>query len=118
MEDSDKMKHWLNQRWYVEHLGFETAGHVPDHPPYVYASLQRAGAEILLLNMPGYEKPDLTTCRPGGLWDADLRMNGVGALYETVRHHSWIKMALKKQLYDGSEFEVGDPNGYVLVFGG
>ena len=53
-------------RWYAGHLGFETAGHVPDHPPYVYASLQRAGAEIMLLNLPGYQKPDLTSRRPAG----------------------------------------------------
>jgi uncharacterized glyoxalase superfamily protein PhnB len=105
-------------RWYSEHLGFETAGHVPDHPPYVYASLQRAGAEIMLLNLPGYEKPDLTSRRPAGLWDAYIRMNGVRALYETVRHHSWIRMALKQQSYGDWEFEVRDPNGYVLVFGG
>jgi uncharacterized glyoxalase superfamily protein PhnB len=105
-------------RWYAEHLGFETAGHVPKDPPYVYASLRRAGAEIMLLNLPGYEKPDLTSRRPTGLWDAYIRLNGVRALYETVRDHSWIKMPLKKQPYGDWEFEVRDPNGYVLVFGG
>jgi len=105
-------------RWYAEYLGFETAGHVPDRPPYVYASLQRAGAEIMLLNLPGYEKPDLASRRPAGLWDAYIRMGGVHALYEMVRHHPWIKMPLKKQRYGDWEFEVRDPNGYILVFGG
>lgn len=105
-------------RWYAEHLGFETAGHVPDRPPYVYASLLRAGAEIMLLNLVGYEKPDLTSLRPAGLWDAYIRVNGVQALYDTVRQHPWIKMPLKKQPYGDWEFEVRDPNGYILVFGG
>src|SRR5215470_3145925 len=72
-------------QWYAEHLGFETAGHVPARPPYVYASVQRAGAEIMLLNLADYKKPDLTSRRPAGLWDAYIRMNGVHALYETVR---------------------------------
>jgi catechol 2,3-dioxygenase-like lactoylglutathione lyase family enzyme len=105
-------------RWYADQLGFHTVGHVPESPPYVYASLQRDGAEIMLLNLEGYEKPDLANRRPAGLWDAYFRMNGVLALYRTVRHHAWIKMALKKQPYGDWEFEVRDPNGYVLVFGG
>ena len=35
-------------RWYSDRLGFHTAGTVPKHEPYVYASLQRDGAEIML----------------------------------------------------------------------
>ena len=105
-------------RWYAQHLGFQTAGHVPDHEPYVYASLHRGGAEIMLLNLSGYRKPDLTRLRPAGLWDAYVRMEGVRALYETVRDQAFINMPLKKQSYGDWEFEVRDPNGYVLVFGG
>ena len=104
--------------WYAEHLGFRTAGHVPDREPYVYASLQRDRAEIMLLSLTGYEKPDLTPLRPAGLWDAYIRMDGVRAFYETVRGEPFIKMPLKKQNYGDWEFEVRDPNGYILVFGG
>lgn len=104
--------------WYAEHLGFRIAGHVPDREPYVYASLQRDGAEIMLLSLAGYEKPDLTRLRPAGLWDAYVRMEGVRTLYETVRGEAFIKMPLKKQNYGDWEFEVRDPNGYILVFGG
>ncbi len=105
-------------RWYSQNLGFHTAGHFPDHEPFVYASLQRNGAEIMLLNLAGYQKPDLTDRRPAGLWDAYIRMRGVRALYETVQGEAFIKMPLKKQPYDNWEFEVRDPNGYILVFGG
>jgi hypothetical protein len=35
-------------RWYAQYLGFQTTGHVPDHEPLVYASLQRDGAEVML----------------------------------------------------------------------
>jgi uncharacterized glyoxalase superfamily protein PhnB len=105
-------------RWYAEHLGFQIAGHVPHHEPYVYASLHRGGAEIMLLNLSGYQKPDLTRLRPAGLWDAYVRMEGVRALYETIRDQPFINMPLKKQSYGDWEFEVRDPNGYVLVFGG
>jgi uncharacterized glyoxalase superfamily protein PhnB len=105
-------------RWYAEHLGFHTAGTVPKQEPYVYASVQRNGAEIMLLSLPGYEKPDLSARRPQGLWDAYIRMTGVHALYDSVRGEPFVQMPLKHQPYGDWEFEVRDPNGYVLVFGG
>ena len=105
-------------RWYLEHLGFQTAGTFPKEEPYVYASLQRDGAEIMLLSLPGYEKPDLTERRPEGLWDAYFRTNGVSTFYDTVTGESFVQMPLKQQPYGDWEFEVRDLNGYVLVFGG
>lgn len=105
-------------RWYVEHLGFRIAGHVPDREPFVYASVQREDAEIMLLSLPGYRKPDLSALRPSGVWDAYIRMQGVRALYDTVREEPFVQMPLKKQSYGDWEFELRDPNGYVLTFGG
>ncbi|HEV8362988.1 MAG TPA: VOC family protein, partial [Gemmatimonadaceae bacterium] len=93
-------------RWYEENLGFETAGHVPDSAPYVYASLMRDSAEVMLLNLAGLEKPDSRHLRPRGLWDAYLRMRGVHALYETVKGQSFIQMPLTHQSYGDWEFEV------------
>ena len=104
--------------WYAEHLEFRTAGTFPESEPYAYASLQRDGAEIMLLRLAGYQKPDLARRRPEGLWDAYLRTQGVEALYERVRGQVHIQMPLKKQTYGDWEFEVKDPNGYVIVFGG
>jgi uncharacterized glyoxalase superfamily protein PhnB len=105
-------------RWYGEHLGFQLAGNFPDEEPYAYASLQRDGVEIMLLRLAGYQKPDLSSRRPEGLWDAYVRMTGVRDWYEQVKGRPFIQMPLKKQRYGDWEFEVRDPNGYVLVFGG
>lgn len=105
-------------RWYAENLGFETAGTFPEKAPHAYASLQLGGAEIMLLALPGYEKPDLRSRRPEGLWDAYVRMRGVRALWETVRDREFVAMTLRRQPYGDWEFEVRDPNGNVLVFGG
>lgn len=102
--------------WYSEKLGFQTAGTFPDAEPYAYASLMRDGVEIMLLGLEGYNKPDLTHLRPEGLWDVYVRMRGVHEYYESLRDQSFIKMPLKKQGYGDWEFEVRDPNGYVLVF--
>ncbi len=105
-------------RWYSRHLGFSLAGAVPGEEPFVYASVQRDGAEIMLLSLAGYRKPDLPASRPGGLWDAYVRVHGVQALYDSVQGEPFIQMPLKRQPYGDWEFEVRDPNGYVLVFGG
>ena len=105
-------------RWYEAQLGFDIAGTSPKQEPYAYASLQLDGAEIMLLSLDGYRKPDLTDLRPSGLWDAYLRMEGVAALYEKLKDRDFIKMPLTRQSYGDLEFEVRDPNGYILVFGG
>jgi len=105
-------------RWYAETLGFRIAGTFPEEEPHAYASLQRGGAEIMLLRLAGYEKPDLSSRRPEGLWDAYLRTEGVEELYRTMEGRDFIRMPLRKQPYGDWEFEVRDPNGYVLVFGG
>jgi uncharacterized glyoxalase superfamily protein PhnB len=102
--------------WYAAHLGFQMAGAFPDGVPYAYASLRRDGVEIMLLNLAGFQKPDLTVHRPEGLWDAYIRMRGVQSFYEGLRDQGFIKMPLRKQPYGDWEFEVRDPNGYILVF--
>ncbi|HJP58947.1 MAG TPA: VOC family protein [Gemmatimonadaceae bacterium] len=105
-------------QWYEQELGFVLAGHAPSQEPYVYASLVRDNAELMLLNLAGYEKPDLSARRPAGLWDAYFRTHGVAGLYETLKGKPFVKMPLTRQSYGDLEFEVRDPNGYVLVFGG
>ena len=105
-------------RWYSANLGFHTAGAVPEREPYVYASVQRGPAEIMLLALADYQKPDLRDRRPSGLWDAYIRVDGVHTLYQTVEGKPFIQMPLKRQSYGDWEFEARDPNGYVLVFGG
>ena len=104
-------------RWYAEYLGFQIAGAVPKQAPHAYASIQRGSAEIMLLALAGYQKPDLRDRRPA-VWDAYIRVDGVHALYGTMDGQSFIQMPLTHQAYGDWEFEVRDPNGYVLVFGG
>jgi len=104
--------------WYVANLGFEKAGSAPERPPYVYASLVRGPVELMLLDLAGYEKPDLRARRPVGLWDAYIRVDGVAALYETLEGKPFVQSPLVRRPYGDWEFEVRDPNGYVLVFGG
>jgi hypothetical protein len=102
-------------RWYQEQLGF-TSHPFPKHEPHVFAILVRDAVEIMLQRIEGYRKPDLRPLRPAGVWDAYIRMTGIKEFYESVRDHVPILMTLRKQGYGDWEFEVQDPNGYVLVF--
>jgi uncharacterized glyoxalase superfamily protein PhnB len=101
-------------RWYQQHLGF-TIATFPKNEPFVYGSVWRDDAEIMLLRQEDFVKTEIA--RPGGVWDAYIRMSGVREFYEAVRTIVPIQMALTKQTYGEWEFEVRDPNGYVLVFG-
>lgn len=101
-------------RWYETHLGF-SASFFPASPPFVYASLQRGNVEIMLLLLEGYSKPEVA--RPAGVWDAYIRVEGLPQFYEEVRWKVAPKSGLTKRFYGDTEFEVTDPNGYILVFG-
>lgn len=102
-------------RWYETELGF-TSYPFPDSPPYVFASVCRDGVEIMFQRIEGYQKPDLSHRRAGGVWDAYIRVKGVKELYEAIKDRVEIKMTLRQQSYGDWEFEVKDPNGYILVF--
>lgn len=102
-------------RWYEEQLGF-TGDPFPFSEPYVFAILRRDDVEIMLQRIVGYEKPDLYRARSGGVWDAYIRVEGVKELFESVKDTAQIVQPLRKQPYGNWEFEVRDPNGYLLVF--
>jgi predicted enzyme related to lactoylglutathione lyase len=101
--------------WYEEQLGF-TGDPFPDHEPYVFAILRRDEIEIFLQRVEGYQKPDVYRRRPGGVWDAYIRVEGIQDLYASVREETTIVQPLRQQPYGAWEFEVKDPNGYILVF--
>ena len=102
--------------WYEEQLGFIGDPFPPNCEPYVFAILRRDNVEIFLQRFEDYHKPDLYNSRPGGVWDAYFRIEGIRDLYESVREEATIVQPLRQQPYGNWEFEVKDPNGYVLVF--
>jgi uncharacterized glyoxalase superfamily protein PhnB len=104
-------------RWYQETLGFE-ADPFPPSPPHAFCILRKDAIEIFLQQLAGYRKTDRYQERDGGVWSVYLRTNGVQALYEAVRGRAGVTViqAPHRQPYGQTEFEIRDPNGYVLVF--
>ncbi len=101
--------------WYEAKLGF-TSDPFPEQEPYVFAMIRRDDVEIMLQGIEGYQKPDLYSQRSGGVWDVYFRMEGVKEFYEMTKDLVEIVQPLRRQPYGMWEFEVKDPNGYVLVF--
>ena len=101
--------------WYKTKLGFRTDP-FPDHEPYVFAIVFRDNIEIMLQFVVGYEKPEVYRTRSGGVWDAYIRSTDVKSLYEAIKGEVTIVQPQRQQPYGAWEFEVKDPNGYVLVF--
>ena len=101
--------------WYEENLEFK-GDPFPEFEPYVFAILLRDGVEIMLQRLEGYKKPDLYEQRSGGVWHAYVRVALVREYYDAVREKVEIVKPLRLQPYGAWEFEVKDPNGYILVF--
>src|SRR5215475_2025017 len=99
--------------WYKQ-LGFGTYP-FPDREPYVFAIIRKDTIEIMLQRMNDYEKPDLYQRRAGGVWDAYFRLEGLREFYESIKDRVTLVQPLRRQPYGAWEFEVKDPNGYVLV---
>jgi len=102
-------------RWYEEELGF-TPDPFPANEPYVFAILRRDDIDIMLQRIENYQKPDIYKLRSVGVWDAYIRIRGVKQFYNDIKDKVEILQPLRKQPYGHWEFEVKDPNGYVLVF--
>ena len=103
--------------WYRSKLGF-TAEAIPRHPPHDFCILRKDDVTIFLQQLTGYRHRDHYAEREGGVWAAYLATNDAHALYESLRQVDGVKIVqpLRHQPYGQWEFEVRDPDGYVLVF--
>lgn len=103
--------------WYRTNLGFEGDA-VPKPAPHNFGILRRDEVVIFLQQLTGYQRPDLYDAREGGVWSVYIRTDGLAALYETLRSRPDVTVIhpLHRQPYGETEFEIRDPNGYVLVF--
>ena len=103
-------------RWYRDVLGF-VFDTFPDTEPFKWASVRRGKAEIMLQDAPGYRKADLTPLRAAGTWDAYFYIDDADGLFATLEGKAQIRRPPGDLPYRMREFEIADPNGYVLVFG-
>jgi predicted enzyme related to lactoylglutathione lyase len=98
--------------WY-QAIGFE----VQYFPPG-FCILRRDAVEIFLQVHDGYVRPDDPGARERGAWNAYIETDNVEALFDQISKRPNVKILRPPhpQPYGQTEFEVVDPNGYVLVF--
>lgn len=103
--------------WYQEMLDFD-AEPFPPSPPHTFCILKRDDIVIMLQQLAGYQKRDLYDKRDGGVWNVYIETVGVYSLFEAISKRDSINMleSIRTQPYGQTEFVIGDPNGYVLVF--
>lgn len=99
-------------QWYRGALGF-IGDPFPAEPPYAFASLRQVGgAEIML-------RRGTPRSRPGPRaydWDVYLRLEQtpIRDLYARFQAAGLVTRRLERMFYGLAEFEVTDPDGYVL----
>lgn len=97
--------------WYSDMLGF-SADPFPESPPFSFAVLQNQGSELMLRCGSGCA---LQT-REQYNWDVYLRLAGdqIRSLYARLSTRKVISRRLERMFYGLAEFEITDPDGYVI----
>jgi uncharacterized glyoxalase superfamily protein PhnB len=98
-------------RWYADAFGFDVAP-FPQRPPYQFALLSRGGAELMVR---AATDPESIGPAPG--WALYVRLSGghIRELYASLAEQCAIVRPLQRMPYHDVEFEVRDPDGYVVV---
>src|SRR3954465_5878629 len=105
-------------RFYCDMLEFELDQHVPEKPPFVFASVRGGGVEIFLneFSSATAEYPAFANVPIGGTLTLYVAMQGVDELYEKVRGDGLkILMPIETKFYGVREFAIADPDGYIIT---
>lgn len=104
--------------FYRDVLGFAVAMAVPDEPPHVFAAL-RSGLVDIFLNARESAVSEYPAFRDrplGGTLTLFIDVQGIHAVYDSLRSRVKIVMPLEKKWYGVTEFAFGDPDGYIITF--
>ncbi len=98
--------------WY-KRVGFET---YPNPPGFGIAC--RDDIKIFFQQQPGYTRPDDPLAREREAWNVYIQTDDVYGLFEELSQLPEVRITRPPcpQEYGQIEFDVLDPNGYVLVF--
>ena len=98
-------------KWYADAFGFDAAP-FPQRPPYQFALLSRGGAELMLR---AAARPE--DVHPTAGWALYVRLSGgqIRQLYAQLAEAHEIVRPLQRMPYRDVEFEVRDPDGYIVV---
>jgi hypothetical protein len=101
----------VSMNWYREMLGF-SADPFPETPPHQFAILRHGQTELMLRCGTSKALPGQRQYK----WDVYPRLGGgqVRQLFAELTSRGVISRKLERMFYGLAEFEIRDPDGYVL----
>jgi uncharacterized glyoxalase superfamily protein PhnB len=98
-------------KWYREMLEF-SADPCPESPPHQFAILRHGQTELMLR----CGSPKTFAEQRQYKWDIYLRLGGgqIRQLFARLASHGVVSRRLERMFYGIVEFEIRDPDGYVL----
>ncbi len=105
-------------RFYCDVLDFELDKHVPEKPPFVFASVRGGGVEIFLNEHTTVieEYPAFGKIPIGGTLTLYMAMQGIDDLYSDMRSNgAKVVMPIETKFYGVREFAIADPDGYIIT---
>jgi catechol 2,3-dioxygenase-like lactoylglutathione lyase family enzyme len=104
--------------FYTGTLGFAPGMHVPDAPPFVFASVTSGPIEIFLNDATTAVKeyPAFAGRPLGATGTMFIEVEGIETFYAGLEGTVTVTMPLVTQWYGMKEFAIADPDGYVITF--
>jgi uncharacterized glyoxalase superfamily protein PhnB len=101
----------VSMNWYREMLGF-SADLFPETSPPQFAILRHGQTELMLRCATSKARPGRRQYK----WDVYLRLGRgqIRQLFAELTHRGVVSRRLERTFYGLAEFEIKDPDGYVL----
>lgn len=98
-------------QWYRELLGF-SADPFPETPPHQFAILRQGQTELMVRCGSSKTRAEQRPYK----WDVYLRLGGeqIRQLFAELTSRGVVSRRLERMFYGLAEFEIRDPDGYVL----
>ncbi len=98
-------------------LGFKIINQNPEGDDPIWVLMTCGEAELMFQSFEslGTDLPQISRDKGGSLL-LYVKMKGIEAFYQDVKHKVNTLTGLEKTFYDANEFSVIDNNGYVLTF--
>jgi catechol 2,3-dioxygenase-like lactoylglutathione lyase family enzyme len=104
--------------FYRDVLGMTLTRTVPDHGPFVFASLECGSVEVFLNDSAAAtaEYPAFKDRAIGGTLTLFIQVTGIRAMHDALAGRVTVVMALERKWYGVTEFAISDPDGYLITF--
>lgn len=101
--------------YWRDRMGFEVESTFKDPP--VMAFLERGGVQFMLQGNGEGPVPGANRGYMAGVWDAHVWVDDADALHADMKARGAVVSDPCDTFYGNREFEVTDPDGYIIAFG-